>query len=176
MKIQVWFVFLKNLKLSAGSCSVYHRHSRRTLDVNSKQLQHWLSDWESKSMSSKENYRIELRTAIRQLSDRCLYAASKWYPPNPKTPNSNSNFGSLQLLMLPSFLNNLQGGRAACGYWARPGKVYSCKHQIPARELQHSTQVSHQWDHFNASCWSVVRLNSGDGGRRHRGWWFLPSC
>ncbi|KAM2978375.1 hypothetical protein FF2_015196 [Malus domestica] len=29
-------------------------------------------------MGSKENYRIELRTAIRQLSDRCLYAASKW--------------------------------------------------------------------------------------------------
>ncbi|XP_048443601.1 anaphase-promoting complex subunit 8 isoform X2 [Pyrus x bretschneideri] len=29
-------------------------------------------------MSSKEKYRIELRTAIRQLSDRCLYAASKW--------------------------------------------------------------------------------------------------
>ncbi|KAH7541915.1 anaphase-promoting complex subunit 8 [Ziziphus jujuba] len=29
-------------------------------------------------MSSKENCRNELRTAIRQLSDRCLYAASKW--------------------------------------------------------------------------------------------------
>lgn len=31
------------------------------------------------SMSSKENCRNELRTAIRQLSDRCLYSASKWY-------------------------------------------------------------------------------------------------
>lgn len=29
-------------------------------------------------MSSKENCRNELRTAIRQLSDRCLYSASKW--------------------------------------------------------------------------------------------------
>nr|XP_024928548.2 anaphase-promoting complex subunit 8-like [Ziziphus jujuba var. spinosa] len=29
-------------------------------------------------MSSKETCRNELRTAIRQLSDRCLYAASKW--------------------------------------------------------------------------------------------------
>lgn len=29
-------------------------------------------------MSSKESCRIELRTAIRQLSDRCLYSASKW--------------------------------------------------------------------------------------------------
>ncbi|KAI3985197.1 hypothetical protein MKX01_015131 [Papaver californicum] len=29
-------------------------------------------------MGSKETYRNELRTAIRQLSDRCLYSASKW--------------------------------------------------------------------------------------------------
>lgn len=29
-------------------------------------------------MSSKESCRNELRTAIRQLSDRCLYSASKW--------------------------------------------------------------------------------------------------
>ncbi|KAI3952175.1 hypothetical protein MKW98_005870 [Papaver atlanticum] len=29
-------------------------------------------------MGSKETYRNELRTAIRQLSDRCLYTASKW--------------------------------------------------------------------------------------------------
>ncbi|XP_057465580.1 anaphase-promoting complex subunit 8 [Actinidia eriantha] len=29
-------------------------------------------------MGTKENYRNELRTAIRQLSDRCLYSASKW--------------------------------------------------------------------------------------------------
>ncbi|MCL7029266.1 hypothetical protein MKW94_011986 [Papaver nudicaule] len=29
-------------------------------------------------MGSKESYRNELRTAIRQLSDRCLYSASKW--------------------------------------------------------------------------------------------------
>ncbi|XP_022924091.1 anaphase-promoting complex subunit 8 [Cucurbita moschata] len=29
-------------------------------------------------MNSKENCRNELRTAIRQLSDRCLYSASKW--------------------------------------------------------------------------------------------------
>ncbi|KAJ7956292.1 anaphase-promoting complex subunit 8 [Quillaja saponaria] len=29
-------------------------------------------------MSSKESCRSELRTAIRQLSDRCLYSASKW--------------------------------------------------------------------------------------------------
>ncbi|KAF5200200.1 Anaphase promoting complex subunit 8/cell division cycle protein23-like protein [Thalictrum thalictroides] len=29
-------------------------------------------------MSSKENYREELRTAIRQLTDRCLHSASKW--------------------------------------------------------------------------------------------------
>lgn len=28
--------------------------------------------------SSRESYRSELRTAIRQLSDRCLYSASKW--------------------------------------------------------------------------------------------------
>ncbi|XP_057474828.1 anaphase-promoting complex subunit 8-like [Actinidia eriantha] len=29
-------------------------------------------------MGTKENCRTELRTAIRQLSDRCLYSASKW--------------------------------------------------------------------------------------------------
>ncbi|KAL6183203.1 hypothetical protein ACLB2K_044614 [Fragaria x ananassa] len=29
-------------------------------------------------MNLKDNYRIELRAAIRQLTDRCLYAASKW--------------------------------------------------------------------------------------------------
>ncbi|KAG9452207.1 hypothetical protein H6P81_005111 [Aristolochia fimbriata] len=29
-------------------------------------------------MNSKESYRNELRTAVRQLSDRCLYSASKW--------------------------------------------------------------------------------------------------
>ncbi|KAK6944216.1 Tetratricopeptide repeat [Dillenia turbinata] len=29
-------------------------------------------------MSAKENCRYELRTAIRQLSDRCLYSASRW--------------------------------------------------------------------------------------------------
>ncbi|GAV66253.1 TPR_1 domain-containing protein/APC8 domain-containing protein/TPR_11 domain-containing protein, partial [Cephalotus follicularis] len=32
----------------------------------------------SKQMSSKETCRNELRTAIPQLSDRCLYSASKW--------------------------------------------------------------------------------------------------
>ncbi|KAF9623284.1 hypothetical protein IFM89_000773 [Coptis chinensis] len=32
----------------------------------------------SSSSSSKESYREELRTAIRQLTDRCLHSASKW--------------------------------------------------------------------------------------------------
>nr|GMD29346.1 anaphase-promoting complex subunit 8 [Ipomoea batatas] len=30
-------------------------------------------------MGSKENYRNELRTAIRQLNDHCLYSAAKWW-------------------------------------------------------------------------------------------------
>jgi hypothetical protein len=29
--------------------------------------------------SAKENYRVELRAAARQLGDRCLYSAAKWY-------------------------------------------------------------------------------------------------
>lgn len=30
-------------------------------------------------MASKESYRTELRSAARQLGDRCLYSAAKWY-------------------------------------------------------------------------------------------------
>jgi len=31
--------------------------------------------------SAKETYRAELRAAARQLGERCLYSAAKWYAP-----------------------------------------------------------------------------------------------
>lgn len=49
-------------------------------------------------MGTKDNCRNELRTAIRQLSDRCLYSASRWYiipfppplNPSPHFPHSSA--------------------------------------------------------------------------------------
>ncbi|KAL5129691.1 Anaphase-promoting complex subunit 8 [Glycine soja] len=38
----------------------------------------WREQLEAKAMSSKDSCRSELRIAIRQLGDRCLYSASKW--------------------------------------------------------------------------------------------------
>jgi anaphase-promoting complex subunit 8 len=44
--------------------------------------------------SAKENYRVELRAAARQLGDCCLYSAAKWYAaprsPRKSKPNPNS--------------------------------------------------------------------------------------
>jgi len=39
--------------------------------------------------SAKEAYRAELRAAARQLGERCLYSAAKWYAlsPPPQTLN-----------------------------------------------------------------------------------------
>jgi hypothetical protein len=39
--------------------------------------------------SAKETYRAELRSAARQLGERCLYSAAKWYAlrtPQPLNP------------------------------------------------------------------------------------------
>lgn len=57
-------------------------------------------------MSSKESCRSELRIAIRQLSDRCLYSATKWQLklPNPN-PNPNPNPSPLIEYLISLSLN-----------------------------------------------------------------------
>lgn len=41
--------------------------------------------------SAKETYRAELRTAARQLGERCLYTAAKWYAPPGQPPPQTLN-------------------------------------------------------------------------------------
>ena len=41
--------------------------------------------------SAKESYRAELRASSRQLGERCLYSAAKWYAPTSKSPPQTLN-------------------------------------------------------------------------------------
>lgn len=54
--------------------------------------------------SAKETYRAELRAAARQLGERCLYSAAKWYALSP--PSSNPK----PLTLIPS----LSAGPPSC--------------------------------------------------------------
>ncbi|URD83175.1 Anaphase-promoting complex subunit [Musa troglodytarum] len=60
-------------------------------------------------MSSKESYRVELRSAARQLSDRCLYSAAKWaaellidIEPDAHAPASSASSSAASARATPS--------------------------------------------------------------------------
>lgn len=59
------------------------------------------------------------------------------------------------------------GGGTISGNRARPSKVYTFKHQIPAWELQYPQEIPQQRDHIDTNCWGVICEYSGHGGRRH---------
>lgn len=65
-------------------------------------------------MASKESYRTELRSAARQLGDRCLYSAAKWYLFHK--PSLHLSKPSTQTLIF--FF--LQGCRTPCQFGAGP--------------------------------------------------------
>lgn len=69
----------------------------------------------------------------------------------------------------------MQGSRTVVGHRARPSKVHTCKHQIPARKLKHLPEIPHKWGHINADCWCVICVHSSHGGGRYGGWGLLPS-
>ncbi|XP_072983539.1 anaphase-promoting complex subunit 8 [Typha latifolia] len=67
-------------------------------------------------MTFRENYRNELRAAIRQLSDRCLYSAAKWTAEllvgiDPDAPPSSSSGASASRATPYSSSSGTGGGR-----------------------------------------------------------------